>query len=273
MPDDDARRVGALRPRRRAAGRARPARARAWVVIASPVRRAARATARWTRSSCGRQPRLVRADLADDARPDAGLPHPVGRLSDQLVGEVVDRPPIDARLGRVVGAAVPATAHDDVQAARRRDRPRATAGSRPDAGRRQVDDRAAARGPEARELLEDQRLVAGQLPVVPAVGDVPQRDLRVLVRQRHPEVGGVDRAEDGLDVGHGQRCYALTPAPGASSRVTGIVRSSTTGRASRSAPMFHRWGAFVYRFRRPVAIIAVVVAVASSFLAAQASSR
>ena len=36
--------------------------------------------------------------------------------------------------------------------------------------------------------------------------------------------------------------------------------------------MFHRWGAFVYRFRRPVAIIAVVVAVASSFLAAQASA-
>ena len=36
--------------------------------------------------------------------------------------------------------------------------------------------------------------------------------------------------------------------------------------------MFHRWGAFVYRFRRPVAIIAVVVALASSFLAVQASA-
>ena len=36
--------------------------------------------------------------------------------------------------------------------------------------------------------------------------------------------------------------------------------------------MFTRWGAFVYRFRRPVAIIAIVVAIASSFLAAQASS-
>ena len=36
--------------------------------------------------------------------------------------------------------------------------------------------------------------------------------------------------------------------------------------------MFTRWGAFVYRFRRPIAIIAVVVAIASSFLAAQASS-
>jgi len=36
--------------------------------------------------------------------------------------------------------------------------------------------------------------------------------------------------------------------------------------------MFHRWGAFVYRFRRPVAIIAVVVAIASTTLASQASS-
>ena len=36
--------------------------------------------------------------------------------------------------------------------------------------------------------------------------------------------------------------------------------------------MFSRWGAFVYRFRRPVAIIAVVLALASTVLATQASS-
>jgi RND superfamily putative drug exporter len=36
--------------------------------------------------------------------------------------------------------------------------------------------------------------------------------------------------------------------------------------------MFSRWGAFIYRFRRPVALIAVVIAVASSMLATQASS-
>jgi RND superfamily putative drug exporter len=36
--------------------------------------------------------------------------------------------------------------------------------------------------------------------------------------------------------------------------------------------MFNRWGAFVYRFRRPVAIIAVVVAIASTTLASRASS-
>ncbi len=36
--------------------------------------------------------------------------------------------------------------------------------------------------------------------------------------------------------------------------------------------MFSRWGAFVYRFRRPIALIAVVIALASSVLATQASS-
>ena len=36
--------------------------------------------------------------------------------------------------------------------------------------------------------------------------------------------------------------------------------------------MFSRWGAFVYRFRRPVALLAVVLAIASSTLAVQASS-
>src|SRR5512144_1252519 len=36
--------------------------------------------------------------------------------------------------------------------------------------------------------------------------------------------------------------------------------------------MFSRWGAFVYRFRRPVALIAVVIAIASTTLASQASS-
>jgi len=36
--------------------------------------------------------------------------------------------------------------------------------------------------------------------------------------------------------------------------------------------MFTRWGAFVYRFRRPVALLAVVVAIAAGTLASQASS-
>ncbi|HEV8401770.1 MAG TPA: MMPL family transporter [Candidatus Limnocylindrales bacterium] len=36
--------------------------------------------------------------------------------------------------------------------------------------------------------------------------------------------------------------------------------------------MFSRWGAFVYRFRRPIVLIAIVAALASTTLAAQASS-
>ena len=36
--------------------------------------------------------------------------------------------------------------------------------------------------------------------------------------------------------------------------------------------MFTRWGAFVYRFRRPIALLAVIAAVASGTLASQASS-
>src|SRR3990172_7129871 len=36
--------------------------------------------------------------------------------------------------------------------------------------------------------------------------------------------------------------------------------------------MFTRWGAFVYRFRRPVALLSLVVAVAAASLATQTSS-
>ena len=36
--------------------------------------------------------------------------------------------------------------------------------------------------------------------------------------------------------------------------------------------MFTRWGAFVYRFRRPVALIAIAVAIAAGSLATQTSS-
>src|SRR3954452_1053364 len=40
----------------------------------------------------------------------------------------------------------------------------------------------------------------------------------------------------------------------------------------RGNPMFSRWGAFVYRFRRAVAINGIVIAIASTVLASQASS-
>ena len=37
--------------------------------------------------------------------------------------------------------------------------------------------------------------------------------------------------------------------------------------------MFSRWGAFVYRFRRPVALLSVAIAVGLSVFAAQATSH
>ena len=73
----------------------------------------------------------------------------------------------------------------------------------PDPGQRQVDQGIAAGGTELVELLDDQGLVTGELPVVPAALDVPQRDLGVLVRQGEPELAGIDRTEDGLDARHG----------------------------------------------------------------------
>ena len=187
-----------------------------------------------------RDPRLVGPDLADDPRPHAGLPHSLGRLADQLVGQVVGRAAVDARLGRVVGGAIPAAAHDDVEVTGRResDQPRRVP---PDAGERQVDQPAPARLPEARELGEDHRLVAGQLPVIPAALDVPQGDLGVLVRQRETERIRLDGTEDRLDVGHGGRCYAVARASGALGAPAVIVRapsSSSTmaiARRSRSA--------------------------------------
>src|SRR3990170_1494800 len=44
---------------------------------------------------------------------------------------------------------------------------------------------------------------------------------------------------------------------------------TSPSRPWRPTPMFSRWGAFVYRFRRPIAILAVVLAVASATLASQ----
>ena len=140
-------------------------------------------------------------------------PHSLLDLANQLVGQVVHRAPIDARFGRVVGRPVPAATHDEVQAAGLAEalQPgRVT----PDAGQRQVDKGATAGRPEPCQLVEDDRLVARQLPVVPAVRDVPQRDLGVLVRQGEPEVVRRDRAENGLDVGHGPRCYAVGTGSG-----------------------------------------------------------
>ena len=79
VPDDDARRVGALRPRRSRSWSSPTGESTAWVVIASPVRRAARATARWTRSSWAESHGLSVPISPMMPGPHAALPHPVGR--------------------------------------------------------------------------------------------------------------------------------------------------------------------------------------------------
>ena len=75
----------------------------AWVVIARPVRRAARAAARWTRSSAGETHGLSVpiSPMIPGRTPLSPTPLSISR--DQLVGEVVDRAPVDEGLGRVVG--------------------------------------------------------------------------------------------------------------------------------------------------------------------------
>ena len=87
----------------------------------------------------------------------------------------------------------------------------------------------------------------GQLPVVPAAGDLPERDRRVLVRQREPEGRRIDRSENGLDGGagdgaiagesttplHGRRPVVAARAP--ISRAFDIVVPSRAGASSAGA--------------------------------------
>ena len=71
----------------------------AWVVTARPVRRAARAAARMDALLLAGQPRLVGPDLADDPGRTPVPRTPAVALADELVGQVVDRALLDARLG------------------------------------------------------------------------------------------------------------------------------------------------------------------------------
>ena len=169
-----------------------------WVVIAMPVCFDARAAARWTRSS-----RALTHGLSVPISPMIPgrmppTPTPSLQLADHLGRKVVDAAAVDERLGRVVRLAVPAGAHHDVDAealARRRSR----SGSRPTPGEREVDQRSAAAPAEFPELLDDEVVVGGELPVVPSVRDVPQADAGVLVREREAELLGRDRSGDGHD--------------------------------------------------------------------------
>jgi hypothetical protein len=160
-------------------------------VMARPVRREARAAARWTRSSSAET---------------HGLSVPIspmmpGRMPVSSTPSVASRTSSSARSSteRRSIRASPAAAHHDVQPARPRD------GRQPGrvpthAGQREIDDGLPAGRREALQLIGDDRLVPGQLPVIPAVGHVPQADRRVLVGQREAEVRRVDPAANCLDV-------------------------------------------------------------------------
>ncbi len=207
-----------------------------WVVMARPVRRAARAAARWTRSSCAETHGLSVpiSPMMPGRTPLSPTPSVASATSSSA--RSIHGPAIDQRLGRVVGAAIPAAAHDDVQVARPREtgQPGRVA---PDAGEREVDQAAATGRAKRGQLVQDHRLVAGELPVVPAVGDLPQRDLGVLVGQREPELRRIDGTEDRLDVGHGPRCYAVAltrcstcAAARRTSRTARVRRTDSSGR-------------------------------------------
>ena len=152
-----------------------------------------------------RQPWLVRADLADDPGPDARLADPVGRLAHELVGQVVDGAPVDQRLGRVVRRRDTSRSPSRCAARLARASPASQPGSRPTPGSVRSTRLRPAGVAERGELVEDHRLVAGQLPVVPADrGRATARSAVCSCGSVNPSIGRVDRAEDRLDVGHGR---------------------------------------------------------------------
>ena len=143
-------------------------------------------------------PRLIGADLADDSWTHWA----VDKLLHDLVGEIVDGAAIDARLGGVVGLAVPACAGHDVEPGCLREAGQPCQVSA-DADGGHIDQGAAAEPLIGCQLLVDSWLVADQLPVVPAVLDPPEAALGVLVGEGKAEVAGRHRTEDGLDLPRG----------------------------------------------------------------------
>ena len=161
----------------------------AWVVIARPVRRAARAAARWTRSSRAETHGLSVpiSPMIPGRIPVSPTPSVASRTSSSARSST-ERRSIE-RLRRVVGAAVPAAAHHDVEAGRPGEpgQPRRIAA---DAGEGQVDERRAAGRPERRELLDDDAARRASAASNPSGRDVPERDLRVLVGSVKPSSAG-----------------------------------------------------------------------------------
>ena len=168
------------------------------VVIAMPVWTDARAAARCTRSSSALTHGLS-VPISPMIPGRMPLP-PTPSLNSATITAArssTERRSIE-RLGRIVGAAIPAGAHDDVQARGAGQPPQATRVAA-DAVEGQVDEGGAAATAEVAQLIGDEVLVGRELPVVPALLDVPEIDAGVLVREREAELVGRDRSGDGHD--------------------------------------------------------------------------
>ena len=199
-----------------------------------PVSRAARAAARCTRSS-----RALTHGLSVPISPmipgrTPGARDAVAQLADQLGGQVVDAAPIDPRLGRVVGLAVPAAAHHDLHAGPAGEAPQALRVAA-DARQGELHQRRAAASTVVAQLVGDEVLVGGELPVVPSVLDVPEVDAGVLVGKREADALGWDRPADGHDSGSHRGASGLRLGAGrragAAGAWVGIDRPSVPPRA------------------------------------------
>ena len=158
------------------------------------------------------EPGLVGADLADDPGPHAGPGDPVLELGDELGRQLAHRPAGDARLRWVVGLAIPAAAHHDVEpgSAGEAAQPLRIAA---DARQGEVDERGAAAAPEVPQLVGDEVVGRAEGPVVPARRDLPQADAGVLVWKGHPHLVRRDRSAHGHDAfGHRGSSWSVAPA-------------------------------------------------------------
>ena len=186
----------------------------AWVITAMPVARDARATARKTRSSCAESHGL---SVPISPMIPGRIARPVGALL-ELAGPA-RRPATPTvrrsieRLGRVVGLAIPAAAHHEVEAGCLGE-PAQPGRVAPDRLQGEVGEARPAELAEPGQLGQDQLVLAGQLPVVPAAGDLPQHAAGVLVGEREAERRGIDPPEHGLDEGrHAGDYRPAAPGP------------------------------------------------------------
>ena len=151
-----------------------------------PVSRAARAAARCTRSSWALTHGLSVpiSPMIPGRTPVPATPSRTPRPSRR---QLIDGAPVDQGLGRVVRARDTSRTHHDLhaRAAGQAPQPLRVAA---DARRGEVHQRPAAAPPEFAQLVGDEVLVGGELPVVPSASDVPEIDAGVLVRKGEAEL-------------------------------------------------------------------------------------